>query len=151
MLCRNTFSTLHYIALHCITMLQHSRNVSPSFATLQPNTCYITPYYILLQYITAQCLTDQYITDQWPTEQYLPRCFQPSAPEGNSQIMTLGNNSYNFEASYLTSSDEHYFLKKWGIPCRFERSITGWKIWQGSSFLRYLLIETFQNVSWFIS
>ena len=93
-------------------MLQHSRNVSPSFATLQPNTCYITPYYILLQYITAQCLTDQYITDQWPTEQYLPRCYQPSAPEGNSQIMTLGNNSYNFEAFYPTSSDEHYFLQK---------------------------------------
>ena len=95
-------------------MLQHSRNVSMSFATLQPNTLphatYITPYYILLQYITAQCLTDQYITDQWPTEQYLPRCFQPSVPEGNSQIMTY--NSYNFEAFYPTSSDEHYFLQK---------------------------------------
>ena len=26
--------------------------------------------------------------------------------------MTLGNNSYNFEAFYPTSSDEHYFLQK---------------------------------------
>ena len=61
------------------------------------------------------------------TEQYLPRCYQPSAPEGNSQIMTLGNNSYNFEAFYPTSSDEHYFLQKKAF-LKMRNSLQVWKI-----------------------